>query len=98
MKALSFPEIKSQLIELPGWVLVPETPAITKTFNFPDFNSGLQFVNLVGKLADQENHHPDILLSWGKVSVTFWTHSANGVTGLDFNLAALVNKVNYEER
>ena len=98
MKAFSFPEIKNVLKDLPGWTLVPDLPAISKGFKFPDFNSGLQFVNSVGKLADQENHHPDILLSWGKVTVTFWTHTAKGVTDLDFKLAGLVNKVKYEER
>ena len=97
MKAQSFPEIKSQLVELPGWSLIPDLPAISKTFKFPDFNSGLQFVNAVGKLADDQNHHPDITLTWGIVTVTFWTHFAKGVTELDFKLAAAVNKVKYEE-
>jgi len=98
MKAFTFPEIKSQLIDLPGWVLVPDMPAISKTYKFADFNTGLQFVNSVGKLAETENHHPDILLTWGKVVVTFWTHTVKGVTNLDFKLAGLVNKVKYEER
>lgn len=97
MKAYSFPEIKSKLIELPGWSLVPDLPAIAKTFKFPDFISGLQFVNSVGKLVEEQNHHPDITLSWGSVTVTFWTHSAKGVTDLDFKLANAVNKVKYEE-
>lgn len=97
MKAYSFPEIKSRLVELPGWSMLPEHPAISKSFKFPDFNSGLQFVNSIGKLAEEENHHPDVTLSWGSVTVTFWTHSAKGVTDLDFKLAAAVNKVKYEE-
>lgn len=97
MKAIPFPEIKSRLPNYPGWALLPDLPAISKSFKFPNFVTALQFVNSVGKLSENENHHPDITLCWGKVVVTYWTHTAKGVTDKDFELAELVNKVKYEE-
>jgi 4a-hydroxytetrahydrobiopterin dehydratase len=60
---------------------------LVKTVTFPDFKSALAFVNQVGELAEQANHHPDIELSWGKVVIRLSTHSAGGVTDKDRQLA-----------
>jgi 4a-hydroxytetrahydrobiopterin dehydratase len=46
-----------------------------RSYKFPDFKSALAFVNRVGELAEQQGHHPDILLGWGKVEITTWTHA-----------------------
>ena len=56
-------------------------------FTFPDFASALAFTNRVGALAEAANHHPDIYLAWGKVRLTLWTHTANGITQKDHDLA-----------
>jgi 4a-hydroxytetrahydrobiopterin dehydratase len=56
-------------------------------FSFPDFKEALAFVNGVAVIAEEEKHHPDIFLTWGKVKVTLWTHEANQVTKLDYLLA-----------
>lgn len=70
-----------------GWKIVDEHH-LEKEFSFPDFKSALQFTNQVGDLAEQEGHHPDILLAYGKVKINLWTHKVNGLTESDFILAA----------
>jgi len=61
---------------------------LSRTLHFPDFVSALAFVNALGAIAEEEGHHPDILLSWGKVLVDIWTHKIDGLTESDFILAA----------
>ncbi len=82
--------------QVSGWSVVDEHH-ITKTFQFPDFRSALAFVNKVGELAEQQGHHPDIVLSWGKAEVTTWTHKIDGLTESDFILAAKVDRL-YEPK
>jgi 4a-hydroxytetrahydrobiopterin dehydratase len=60
---------------------------------FPDFRGALKFVNRVGELAEEQGHHPDILLAWGKVDITTWTHKINGLTESDFVLAAKIDQL-----
>lgn len=64
---------------------------LEREFTFPDFRSALAFTNRVGALAEAANHHPDIYLSWGKVRITLWTHTANGVTQKDHDLAKQID-------
>ena len=78
--------------QVPAWSVV-EGHHITRTFAFPDFRQALNFVNKVGELAEQQGHHPDILLSWGKAEVTTWTHKINGLTESDFILAAKIDEL-----
>ena len=59
-----------------------------KQYRFPDFRQALAFVNRVGELAEEEGHHPDIELGWGRVKLTLWTHSIGGLSENDFILAA----------
>lgn len=73
------------------WKIVDEHH-LEKTFAFPDFQTALDFTVKVGAIAEQEGHHPDIALAWGKVGVTIWTHKINGLTESDFVLAAKVEK------
>lgn len=73
------------------WTVV-EGRRLEKTFTFPDFAEALGFVNRVGELAEQQGHHPDIELGWGRVKITLWTHSANGLTESDFILAAKADR------
>jgi 4a-hydroxytetrahydrobiopterin dehydratase len=70
----------------PGWRIV-ENHHLEKEFTFPDFAEALAFVNRVGEVAEELDHHPDIYLAWGKVRVQTWTHTVNGLTGKDFDLA-----------
>ena len=78
--------------ELPEWQVIDEHH-LSRTFKFPDFRTALAFTNRVGELAEQQGHHPDILLSWGKVQITTWTHKIDGLTESDFVLAAKIDKL-----
>lgn len=75
--------------QVPEWQVVDEHHLI-RAYKFPDFRSALAFVNKVGELAEEQGHHPDILLAWGKVEITIWTHAVNGLTESDFILAAKI--------
>ena len=79
--------IESLLKQLDGWSVENEHH-LSKTYKFPDFVTALTFVNRVGKLAEEQQHHPDIHLAWGKVAITIWTHKIDGLTESDFVLAA----------
>lgn len=85
-------ELESLAKELPQWNVV-NGHHITRLFKFPDFRQALAFVNKVGEVAEQQGHHPDILLSWGKAEVTTWTHAINGLTESDFILAAKIDRL-----
>ena len=61
--------------------------ALERTFAFKDFREALDFVNSVGELAEAENHHPDIAISYNKVTLRWWTHTAGGITDRDRELA-----------
>jgi 4a-hydroxytetrahydrobiopterin dehydratase len=61
---------------------------LSRVLHFPDFVAALAYVNAIGAIAEEEGHHPDLLLSWGKVQVQVWTHKINGLTESDFILAA----------
>ncbi|NLK43381.1 MAG: 4a-hydroxytetrahydrobiopterin dehydratase [Tissierellia bacterium] len=75
-----------------GWIVV-EDIYIEKTYKFKDFKAGLDFVNKVGALAEEEGHHPDIFLSWGRVVLKLWTHKIKGLHENDFILAAKVDEI-----
>jgi len=70
-----------------GWELI-ENKRIEKTYRFKDFKGALAFVNDLGKIAEEQGHHPDIELSWGKVKVILSTHKIKGLSESDFVMAA----------
>jgi 4a-hydroxytetrahydrobiopterin dehydratase len=82
--------------QLPNWNVIDEHH-ITRVFTFPDFKSALDFVNRVGVVAEEQGHHPDIALAWGKVEITIWTHKVNGLTESDFILAAKIDQLHLSE-
>lgn len=69
------------------WRVVDEHH-LEKHYRFPDFVTALDFVNRVGALAEEQNHHPDLHLAWGRVTVQIWTHKIDGLTESDFVFAA----------
>lgn len=75
-----------------GWKIIDEHH-LEKEFTFKNFREALAFTNKVGELAEQEGHHPDIYLAWGKVKITTWTHKIDGLTESDFILAAKIDKL-----
>jgi 4a-hydroxytetrahydrobiopterin dehydratase len=88
---LTAEQIKPLAAEVPGWDVI-ENHHIEKEFKFRDFKSALEFTNKVGAIAEEQAHHPDIYLAWGKVRVTIWTHKIDGLTESDFILAAKIEK------
>ncbi len=85
-------ELKEILQLVPLWTAVNEHH-INRTFTFPDFKQALDFVNRVGNVAEEQRHHPDILLGWGKAEITLWTHKIDGLTHSDFILAAKIDQL-----
>jgi len=77
---------------VPGWTVTNEHH-IHREFEFPNFQQALDFVNRVGALAEEQGHHPDILLAWGKAEVTLWTHKIDGLTESDFIMAAKIDRL-----
>jgi len=85
-------EVSSLLAQVEGWES-PRERRLTKTFKFPDFKAALAFVDRVGAMAEQQNHHPDLHLAWGKVVVEIWTHKIDGLTESDFVFAAKCDRL-----
>ena len=72
---------------------VQEEHHLEKEFIFKNFKEALAFTVKVGEIAEQQNHHPDISLAWGKVKITIFTHKINGLAESDFILAAKIEKL-----
>lgn len=79
-------------LQLPNWNVMDEHH-LTRSFKFPDFQKALDFVNRVGAVAEEQGHHPDILLAWGRAEITIWTHRVDGLTESDFILAAKIDQI-----
>ncbi len=75
-----------------GWRIVAEHH-LEKEYAFPDFAQALAFVNRVGAMAEEQGHHPDLHLAWGKVRIVVWTHKIDGLTESDFVFAAKADAV-----
>jgi 4a-hydroxytetrahydrobiopterin dehydratase len=89
-------ELRRLSAELPEWKVIEEHH-IEKSFLFPDFRKALHFVNRVGELAEEQGHHPDLTLSWGRVGVKIFTHKIKGLTESDFILAAKIDRLYFAE-
>lgn len=89
MIPLSIQESESRLSLLAAWKI--EAGELVNTFEFKNFVASLAFVNRVGDLAEEANHHPDIDIRYNRVRLTLTTHDANGLTESDFNLARKID-------
>ena len=85
-------ELRQLSAQVSNWKVIDEHH-IAKTFLFPDFKTALDFVNRVGAVAEEEGHHPDLTLTWGRVDVKTYTHKIDGLTENDFILAAKIDQV-----
>ena len=90
--ALTADEIWPLLEQLDGWT-VEGGKKLKKTYTYPDFVQALAFVNRAGTIAEDEGHHPDLFLTWGKVGVELTTHAIGGLSENDFILAAKLDEV-----
>jgi 4a-hydroxytetrahydrobiopterin dehydratase len=91
MARLENQQIEDRLSELEGWQRSGE--AIEKQFRLDDFKGSVEFVNRITPEAEEMNHHPDLEISWNKVTVTITTHSEGGLTSGDFDLAKRIDSV-----
>jgi 4a-hydroxytetrahydrobiopterin dehydratase len=88
-------EIANLLAQLGSdWEAVAEHH-LRKEFKFPDFRTALDFTNQVGAIAEEQGHHPDIYLAWGRVEITIWTHKIDGLHESDFILAAKIDRLQH---
>lgn len=91
MATLTPEQLASELAATPGWTI--SDGQLTRTVTRGDFRDALLFVNAVGFLAERAAHHPDISVSWNKVTLYLVTHSAGGLTARDFTLAREVSQL-----
>src|SRR6266446_8149211 len=87
-------EVDRLLDEVPGWTVaeVDGHQVLTRHFKFKGFMPGVELVNRIAAIAEEEGHHPDLCLGWGYLTVQLWTHAAGGLTENDFILAAKVDQ------
>lgn len=91
MATLTDHEIRARLQELPGWTR--DGGAIRRQFTFADFPAAVAFVNRLVPGAEAADHHPDILVNYKRVTLTYSTHSEGGLTAKDFDGARLADSV-----
>lgn len=90
---LSLEEKKKILMTLGAdWNLTHGESRIARSFKFKNFKLALEFANEVGKIAEEEKHHPEIHLGWGHCDLEIWTHTNNNLVENDFILAAKINE------
>jgi len=94
-EAMERTEVERFLADFDGWQLcdVDGELRLQKHFPFNDFANALLFTNQIGALAEEENHHPDLLTRWGQVEVTWYTHKVNGIHSNDFICAARTDQL-----
>lgn len=90
MARLSEDEIRERLTAVPGWERQGE--AIRRTYRFADFKAAMAFANRVAELAEAQDHHPDMLVQYGSVTLTLSSHDAGGLTARDFRLAQTIDR------
>lgn len=79
--------------QLKSWTVSGDSKWLSKEFKFSNFKEALAFTNTVGEIAEKEGHHPDIVLSWGKVVIELTTHAIQGLSENDFILAAKIDQI-----
>ena len=88
-------EIAELQVQVPDWEIVASEgiKRLRRTFVFDDFAQALAFTNRVGRLAEEERHHPALLTEWGRTTVTWWTHKIKGLHRNDFVMAAKTDEL-----
>lgn len=91
-KPLDMASVSEYLKQTPNWTS-PDGKTITRNLKFKDFKEAMIFVNKVAEIAEQEGHHPDMLISYNKVDFKLMTHAIGGLSDNDFILAAKINEL-----
>ena len=89
-------ELPDLLKQIPDWqpITTESVLKLNKVFNFENYAEAISFTNKIAQLAEEEDHHPAILLEWGRVEVTWWTHKIGGLHKNDFIAAAKTDLLN----
>jgi 4a-hydroxytetrahydrobiopterin dehydratase len=89
-------ELKTLISAIPDWDIEvrDNVMQLEKIFSFQNYQQALDFTNAVGKIAEEEGHHPALLTEWGKVTVTWWSHKIKGLHRNDFIMAAKTDSLN----
>jgi len=90
-KVLTRAEARKRLDGLDGWNL--DGDFLTKSFEFAEFMGGIRFIEKVAKVAEKQEHHPDIQVRYTSVTLSLQTHSEGGVTDWDFDLARAIDRI-----
>ncbi len=91
---LSEAQEQNYISETPGWELDRnEVHKLRRTFDFRDFKETMRFVNQVAEIAESEQHHPDMYISYNQAAIELWTHKIKGLSENDFILAAKINRI-----
>lgn len=92
-RALTPPEVVSQLVNAPGWQLTGDgaAVAIEKTYTFANYYETMSFVNAIAFIANAQDHHPDLSVHYGSCMVRWNTHDVQGLSATDFECASLVD-------
>lgn len=90
-RKLTEEEAAEEVAHLPEWQIVDSE--LSRTFGFENYLAGADFARSAASVAEQLNHHPDILITWGKVRVSVHTHDVGGLSPYDFELARRLNKL-----
>ena len=90
---LTAEEISNYKTQIPEWQTAEDQKSISREFKFKNFAEALAFANRVGAVAEEENHHPDLRISWGVVGIELSTHAVNGLSENDLILAAKIDKI-----
>lgn len=88
---LAAEDARHMLTHAPGWEILNDPMRISRSFEFKDFKAALAFVNQVGAIAEEEQHHPDLRFGWGYCTVELYTHKIKGLHENDFIVAAKIN-------
>ncbi|MCI0871939.1 MAG: 4a-hydroxytetrahydrobiopterin dehydratase [Chloroflexi bacterium] len=93
MAKLTAVEIADLLPQVPGWSEITEDgmSRLNREFSFEDFAEALSFTNRIGLLAEEADHHPRLVTEWGRVTVTWWSHSEGGMVAADIEMAKKVD-------
>jgi 4a-hydroxytetrahydrobiopterin dehydratase len=89
MAALTEAAVRERLKALPGWER--HGSSIRRSYKFPDFKAAMAFANRVAELAEAQDHHPDMLVQYGQVTLTLTSHDTGGLTARDFRLAQTID-------
>ena len=86
-------KVSRLLLELNNGWIINKLGHLYKEYNFSNFIEAMNFANRLAELAEKEAHHPDLTISWGKCTVSIWTHKVNGLTENDFILGAKIETI-----